>query len=700
MSVTNEVTKEEEEIGMELAGADEELREKLAQYTLEGNWVEVKKMYRSIPKSRTITVNNSEDTALHVAVDLDEENVVKDLVSIIVEHEKSALKIGNKHGDTPLHVAASRGFARLCKCIIGENEERIELRTLKNNNGETPLFLAALNGNKKAFAYLSQTFHDRHQIILPHLVRDHDQDSILHCVIGREYFDLAVIIADNFPMLTTLRNKDGFTPLKVLATRPSAFPSGIKFSWWKRILYHCILIEPLNAEHRLKKIREKMEAKSEEKFPKNYATLWDFIRICWWEKDQEADIEKSIKNDDDSPFYPPNYETVLQIISSIYVLVFGLHGVAVKEIRKTKKKHKWSGQLLDALMERPYEAFAGKAGERPDPRGWDIQPEVYDIGRRHGKQQGTDDEETPFLLAARNGIVEMVVKIRRLIPSVIHNTNSKKENVVLVAVKHRQPHVVEALKTELKDEVWNTLIQAVDDDDNTLLHLAAQKQVGSKPWNVAGTALEMMWDIKWYQYMKKIVPRHCHFRSNKDSKTAGQIFNTSHQELIQEASQWLKDTSESCSVVAALVAGVSFATAGNVPGGYDNGEPPLEGQPAFEVFALASLVGLCFSVTGLIMFLSILTSRKVAKDFRRSLPLKLLAGLSSLFVSIITMFVSFCSGHFFLVNHKYKSILFPLYAATSIPVAFYALAQFPLYFDLLRAILTTVPTASDVGEIL
>ncbi|XP_057723429.1 uncharacterized protein LOC130939338 [Arachis stenosperma] len=536
MSSTNEVNKEEEGIGIELAGADEELREKLVQYTLEGNWIEVKKIYRSIPKSRTITVNNSEDTALHVAVDLDEENVVKDLVSIIVEHEKSALKKGNKHGDTPLHVAASRGFARLCKCIIGENEERIELRTLKNKNGETPLFLAALNGNKKAFAYLSQTFHDRHQIILPHLVRHH-QDSILHCVIQREYFDLAVIIAHNFPMLTTLRNNKDGTPLKVLATRPSAFPSGIKFSWWKRILYHC-----------------------------------------------------------------------------------------------------------------------------------------------------TDDEETPFLLAARNGIVEMVVKIRRLIPSVIHNTNSKKENVVLVAVKHRQPHVVEALKTELKDEVWNTLIQAVDDDDNTVLHLAAHKQVGSKPWNVAGTALEMMWDIKWYQKQQGV----------KDSR--GDLSDIT-RESCGKRHVWLKETSQACSVVAALVAGVSFATASQFPGGTNGeGKPQLEGEAAFHAFAMASLVGLCFSVTGLIMFLCILTSRKEAKDFRRALPLKLLLGLSSLFVSIVAMVVSFCSGNFFIFSGKYESFLLSFYAATSVPFALYALAQFPLYFDLLITIVTRVPWPSNKAD--
>lgn len=201
------------------------------------------------------------------------------------------------------------------------------------------------------------------------------------------------------------------------------------------------------------------------------------------------------------------------------------------------------------------------------------------------------------------------------------------------------------------------------------------------------------------QYIKSLVPQHFYFRSNNSGETAGEIFKKEHKDLIRESGEWLKDTSESCSVVAALVAGVSFATASSVPGGTnEEGKPNLEGKPAFDVFAIASLVGLCFSVTGLIMFLSILTSRKQAKDFRRDLPLKLLLGLSSLFVSIAAMFVAFCTGHFFLLNNKYKSVLFPIYGATCLPVTFYAVAQFPLYFDLLTAILTKVPMASDKGD--
>jgi len=190
------------------------------------------------------------------------------------------------------------------------------------------------------------------------------------------------------------------------------------------------------------------------------------------------------------------------------------------------------------------------------------------------------------------------------------------------------------------------------------------------------------------QYTEGLVPEHFTLRTNKDDKTAGELFKTSHATLANEGSTWLKETSESCSVVAALLAGVSFAASTTVPGGNrsETGEPTLEGKPAFDAFAMSSLIGLCFSLTALIMFLSILTSRKEAQDFRIDLPRKLLLGLSSLFMSIIAMFTAFCSGHFFLIEHRYKHMVFLIYATTSFPLSLYAIAQLPLYMDLLEVL--------------
>ncbi|KAJ7972745.1 Ankyrin repeat-containing protein [Quillaja saponaria] len=68
------------------------------------------------------------------------------------------------------------------------------------------------------------------------------------------------------------------------------------------------------------------------------------------------------------------------------------------------------------------------------------------------------------------------------------------------------------------------------------------------------------------------------------------------------------------------------------------------------------------------MFLAILTSRYQPKDFHRDLPWKLLVGLSSLFVSIATMLVAFCAGHFFVLeDNRLRHAAFPLYAVTCLP---------------------------------
>jgi len=110
-----------------------------------------------------------------------------------------------------------------------------------------------------------------------------------------------------------------------------------------------------------------------------------------------------------------------------------------------------------------------------------------------------DKTETAFLVAARNGIIEMVNELLDRIPSVIHNLNANKENVLLVAVMNRQPFVIENLKTKTKPEVWNNLTLAIDKNERTILHWAADAPEDDKPPKIAGSALQMMWDIKWFQ---------------------------------------------------------------------------------------------------------------------------------------------------------------------------------------------------------
>lgn len=192
------------------------------------------------------------------------------------------------------------------------------------------------------------------------------------------------------------------------------------------------------------------------------------------------------------------------------------------------------------------------------------------------------------------------------------------------------------------------------------------------------------------------MPPNYFVRYNHEGKTPRQVFTKEHKELVKEGGKWLTSTSKSCSVVAALIATMAFATSSSVPGGVkqDSGVPTLEGRLALKVFAICSLGALSFSVTAVIVFLSILTSRHQEKDFHLSLPNKLILGLTSLFLSITSMLVSFCAGHFLVLKDDLQVVAFPAYVVACLPVTLFAAAQFSLYFDLIKATLKEVPQRS------
>ncbi|XP_020534583.1 uncharacterized protein LOC105633178 isoform X2 [Jatropha curcas] len=302
-------------------------------------------------------------------------------------------------------------------------------------------------------------------------------------------------------------------------------------------------------------------------------------------------------------------------------------------------------------------------------------------------------KETPILMAAKMGITEIVDKVLNTFPVAIQDLDSDKKNVVLLAVEQRQTDVYNLLlkRAMLKESVFRQL----DNDGNSALHLAA-KFGDHRPWLIPGAALQMQWEIKWYNFVKKSMPPHFFVKHNSKGQTPKEIFTETHKDLVTRGSEWLTKTSESCSVVAALIATVAFATSATVPGGLNqnNGQPTLKDEPAFNVFAIASLVALCFSVTALIFFLTILTSRYQENDFAVDLPRKLFLGLTSLFTSIASVLLSFCAGHVFVLKENLRYAAYPLYAATCLPVTFFALAQLPLYFDLASAILKEVPQRS------
>ncbi|PON63720.1 Ankyrin repeat-containing protein [Parasponia andersonii] len=298
---------------------------------------------------------------------------------------------------------------------------------------------------------------------------------------------------------------------------------------------------------------------------------------------------------------------------------------------------------------------------------------------------------SPLLVAAKMGVREMVEKILDEYPVAIEDSDQEGKNVVLLAIENRHPQVYIFLKEKYSKKPY--IFQKIDTQGNSALHMAAHLQ-GNWSWRIPRSVVQMHQEIKWYKFVKSSMPQDFFFRRNKKRKTPKEVFIETHGQLLKDVNEWLNRISEACSVVAALVASVAFATAAAVPGGTKpEGVPTLEGKPAFNVFGLASVVAFCSSVTSLVLFLSLLASRyQYALDF----PLKLFLGFTTLFVSIASMMVSFLSGNLFVLDDGLRHVAYLLYAALCLPLIYLALRQLSLYLDLLGSILLKLPKYSQM----
>ncbi|XP_018814336.1 ankyrin repeat-containing protein NPR4-like [Juglans regia] len=169
---------------------------------------------------------------------------------------------------------------------------------------------------------------------------------------------------------------------------------------------------------------------------------------------------------------------------------------------------------------------------------------------------------------------------------------------------------------------------------------------------------------------------------NKDDMTPRELFTKNHKDLMKEGEIWMKDTTTSCTVVAALILTIMFAAAFTVPGGNnDTGLPIFFNKKLFSLFIITDSLSLFSSASSVLMFLGILTSRYAEEDFLKSLPTKMIIGLSTLFFSIATMMISF-SACLLLVLGEESWMVIPVISLASIPVTLFVLMQFPLLVDM------------------
>ncbi|GLT50750.1 hypothetical protein SLA2020_242120 [Shorea laevis] len=153
----------------------------------------------------------------------------------------------------------------------------------------------------------------------------------------------------------------------------------------------------------------------------------------------------------------------------------------------------------------------------------------------------------------------------------------------------------------------------------------------------------------------------------------------------------MKKTAESSTVVGALIITIMFAAAFTVPGGNDqttgfpiflNSTEESSTLVPYSVFMVSDAISLFTASGSVLMFLGILTSRYAYQDFLISLPLKLIVGVCSLFISIAAMAVAFCASLFIMLKGRLVVFIPITVLAAIATVILFMLVQFQLVFEI------------------
>ncbi|KAF2309969.1 hypothetical protein GH714_005898 [Hevea brasiliensis] len=285
---------------------------------------------------------------------------------------------------------------------------------------------------------------------------------------------------------------------------------------------------------------------------------------------------------------------------------------------------------------------------------------LLDDQRISGLMVGNSGQKLIFI-AARQGNAEFLATLISSYPDLVLKVDKNKYTIFHIAVKDRH---VEIFKLIYEIGSITDVINVYrDGNGNNMLHLAGM------------LAPEV----------KKVVSLREMEEKNRKGDTPRDLLLKQHKGLMQQGENWLRNTANSCMLVATLIATVVFTAAFTVPGGIgpDNGIPILLNRIWFKIFAISDAISLIFSASSVLCFLSLLTSRFSIEDFRFSLPTKLVFGLFFLFVAILAMMVAFVATYFIIFKHGLHRFALPIAGIAAIPILLFFVQHVRLFVQVI-----------------
>ncbi|CAI9780346.1 unnamed protein product [Fraxinus pennsylvanica] len=452
--------------------------------------------------------------------------------------------------------------------------------------------------------------------------KDEAGATLMNFAINAGFYDLALHLLEHNPKLAW----QDTSPLELMAEESSAFLSGAHLNIWQNLIYSCVpmklIVRPENLLH---EGMSKLSYYSPIKL--NRHCRKQFFRVC---KEMHLILWKVLEM-----MVPP-----------------------LKHIRHRKFMHHQALQLVKRVCS-----------------------EIRSLDNTEAKSILTG----PFLLGAQNGINEIVKEILESFPHAITFLDEENHSVFHLAVMYRHEEIFKIVHQQ-SGQYKMSLSLLLDNRRNNILHLVGYKACHDRLDLKPGAVLQMQRELQWYKEVEKFVLPQERKSKNSDGKTPLTIFNEEHREMAAYETQWIISMATSCTVAASLIATVAFAAAITVPGGNKtDGLPNFSDRNSFIAFAIGDSLALLSSITTVISFLSIFTTRYAVNDFLYSLPNRLIIGLISLFLSVAFLMIAFSSTIYLVIAQKNGQILVPIIILTCVPVTLFTYLQLPPLLDMIKS---------------
>ncbi|CAN6683085.1 unnamed protein product [Malus baccata var. baccata] len=701
----------------------EELKDSY-KYAMNEKYEELKEKFENHPEIMRDEMTVDGDTVLHLAASYSSKSQGKKVLEMLINilcstnDKKKALRDANKYGNNTLHEVSVSGNKEAAEYLVSNfnnpvpekvmistsstdkelqrqkarDSENYALPLLETRNylGETPLFRAAALGHTD----LVKLYADKLQAdnLWKHFHRD-DKMSVLHITVVAQHFETAIWLLETYPYLASLTEDKGLTSLQLLAQMPTAFYPDFEESKWKMLLYYCLpdggyVVTPhqkddvesgMDGNHpRLSVFRNKLAV-----VMKAYYSLWDslakgiggaqkdVIYMIWKEKKNKKFLKKLIQllvKLDDHSLLTPSKQATIRTIS------LGEKPDKEKEAAKSGTTNGDEG---------------GEKGNAAADKHFSWVREITELDIYEKEKEATKSRKearsefynsSPLLLATIKGIEPIVREILEQRPQAAEHVNRYERNILHLAIKNRKKKILDLIKS--KPTLMSKLKSRIDHNGNTILHQAADRTYYSIALSqkLIGPAMQLQAELRWMLHIKEMLPPHYIMHHNEDDQTAEELFNAGHDELLKSAQEWVKETAQSCSTVAVLVATVVFAAAYAIPGGNkQNGRPVFQNNPLFLLFTSMDVVAIACSLSSVAFFLSVLSSPLEYPYFVKSIPRKVMIGFVFLFLSMATTMLAFAATILLLIHIEKKWTKSLLYPIAFFPVPLFGLLQFPMY---------------------